>query len=701
MALEAKDQAEKRSQELAGVNGKLRHLSYLSDMNLAHAAWDQNNPTLAGELLERYLPKQGEADLRGFEWRYLRRQQHREQMTLTGHDGFVSALDWTPDGRRLLTFGFPRPGIDRSFRDWFATARTEVKLWDLASGKELPLRLDRATDIVFSGRLSADGKWLAAGCRDKSVRIWDLETGKLIANMEGQTFENVGQVAFSPDKRFLASRTLSLDSNRDRCEIKIWDLMTFKIITSLVTIMTPVVPVFSPNGKRVACGGDVSLVKIWETESGREILSQDLKKPISSVAFSPDGNRLAVAGGTGTLQILEASTGNVEKTFPVGASPSRLIFSPDGKRLTVSSDAGLVVWDVESGQMVQTFKGQGIITCVAFSPDGKSLASGGFDGSVRIWNAGSDNETIRISAASAIHNTVVLSPDGGIAMTGINDDTIRLWNAATGERLGPPLKLENKCVNWDFARDGEQVVLTDADRNVTVWEVATGARIRAFKHEGSKGFVKTSVSSDGNWFACQERGTSLQLWDLKTGTRVRTFQGLADAPVYCFSDDSGRLAMVDRSGVVKIWNLATGQESALASFKNRIVWMAFIRGANRLAVCCSPENVFTVLASELHIVDVESGKEVTPPLKGLTISLGVSFSPDGTRLATGGVDGSVKIRDLASGQETLTLKGHMTEVTGLAFSPDGHRLISASSDMTIRVWDATPLPEDTHRSVGP
>ena len=131
---------------------------------------------------------------------------------------------------------------------------------------------------------------------------------------------------------------------------------------------------------------------------------------------------------------------------------------------------------------------------------------------------------------------------------------------------------------------------------------------------------------------------------------------------------------------------------ARPSFKSRRTLVFFSPDSKRLAVFCSARGVLTMGEVEVHIIDAESGHEVSPPLKGLASS-GVTFSPDGKRLATGTLDGTVKVWDLTSGQETLTLKGHTGAVTGLAFSPDGHRLISASADMTVRIWDATPLPE--------
>ena len=201
---DAKEKAEKRSDELAALNEKLRRLNYITDMNLARHAWDENNVTLAGELLERHRPKPGETDLRGFEWHYLRRLPHRDLRTVNAHGGFATTVAWTPDGKRLVSVGITE-------RETGFTPPGEIKLWDAVTLTPLTLRLEGATDKVFNGALSPDGTLLAAGCRDKRIRIWNIETGKLIATLEGHTVDYFRQVVFSPDGKHLASRAINLN----------------------------------------------------------------------------------------------------------------------------------------------------------------------------------------------------------------------------------------------------------------------------------------------------------------------------------------------------------------------------------------------------------------------------------------------------------------------------------------------------------
>jgi WD40 repeat protein len=677
VADDAKDKAEKRSEEL-------RRLNYITDMNLARHAWDGNNVTLAAELLERHRPKPGETDLRGFEWHYLRRLQHRELRTVNAHAGLATWVAWTPDGKRLVTVGTTtqRESANTSPPD-------EVKLWDAVALTPMTLRLAGATDKILAGALIPDGHLLAAGCRDMRIRLWNIGTGALIATLEGHTGDDIWPMVFSPDGKHLASRAMDSNasrSNYNSAEIRIWDLDTRNAIVSIDKLPPTGSPVFSSDGKRVASNADESVLKVWDAFSGRELLVKDMKNSVMSMAFSPDDKRLAVAGHTSDVQILDAGTGELVKICPGDLTYRlKLEFSPDGKRLAAAGfDSGLELWDADTGQRVRTFKGHhGRIMDFAYSPDGTLMASAGMDGRVKVWDVIRDRDVISIPVHGQQLGINQLSPDGRIFLTGMYETTIHLWNAQTGEPLGEPIKLEHKVVNFDFTADGKRLVLTDEGKNVTTWNVSTSKMVRAFKHDGPEGSLPTALSPDGKWFACMGPGGELKVWDVEKGAEFRKFPILHGQSWFSFSPDNLRLAAADNSGVVKIWDLALDRE--FCRFELPLEYaprLCFSPDGKRLAVRCSDGRV--------RILDAASGREVSPPLNCL-MAFRMNFSPDGNRLAATIFGETVKVWDLATGQETLTLKGL---TNGLAFSPDGHRLISASSaDMTVRIWDATPLPE--------
>jgi WD40 repeat protein len=423
---DAKDRAEKQRDELAALNDRLRHLTYVADMNLARQAWDENNPSLTRELLERHRPKPGEADLRHFEWRYLRRLAHQELFTVRAHAGWARTVAYTADGKRLVSAG------TTSLAEGMNKARGEIKLWDAATGASLPLRLKDATDKMLYGAISPDGKLFASGWSDKMVRVWSLETGELIATLKGHTADIVSLVTFSPDGKHLASRARPIfeDQYPDLGEIRIWDLDARKAIVSINNLsLAAVRPAFSPDGKRLASEAAPKVLKIWDTASGQELLVKKLEYPFTVVAFSPNGKRLAVVamanGIMATLakgvRILDAATGELIKFCPGDLSHYlKLTFSPDGKQLAAAGLRGLDLWNVESGQLVRTFKGhQGGVTDVVFSPNGRRLASAGMDGSVRVWDTAGPRDPILISMGKTQAEEIILSPDGRIAATGL------------------------------------------------------------------------------------------------------------------------------------------------------------------------------------------------------------------------------------------------------------------------------------------
>jgi WD40 repeat protein/serine/threonine protein kinase len=670
----AKDNAEKRGEELVTLNEQLHHSNYIADVNLARHAWDEGNLALVGELLERHRPKVGETDSRGFEWHYLHRLPHRDLRTVNAHAGGATTVAWTPDGKRLISLGTSQK------------ASGEVKLWDAATLTPLPLPLKGATNQAVRGDLSPDGKLLAAGGRDKLVRVWNLETGEEVAALEGHTADFIWQVCFSPDGKHLASRTWNSKS-LDSCEIKIWDLDTRKAIVSIDNLRAVGgrALAFTRDGERLAAGNGPNLVNVWDAASGRELLVTGLKRSsVESLTTSPDGERLAVAGIARDVQILDAHTGAVVSTCSGDLAPrGRLIFSPDGQRLASASSGGIELWDTESGQLIRVFKGHvGPVTDVAFSPDGALLASTGGDGCVKVWDAISDPGSIPISGPLA-RLFVVISPEGRTALTGIGESTIQLWNTTTGKPLGEPLQLEDQQASLDFTADGNGLVLTDQGKNVTIWDVAACKLVHTFKHDGPTRSIRTALSANGKWFACSGAPGELKVWDVEKGSPSRVFQAPKDQLSLVFSPDGTLLAVGDRHGAVKIWHFATGQERCATDIKGAITMLCFSPNGKQLAAECS--------GREVRMLDAQSGQEVSPPFSSIATRC-IQFSPDGKRLATGLLDGTVKIWD-PSGRETLTLKGHTGLVSGLAFSPDGHRLISAGADMTVRFWDATPMAE--------
>jgi WD40 repeat protein len=230
-------------------------------------------------------------------------------------------------------------------------------------------------------------------------------------------------------------------------------------------------------------------------------------------------------------------------------------------------------------------------------------------------------------------------------------------------------------------------------RNIRVVDTATATVVRTFQVDGEGKYFSFALAPNEKWYAHNTgpMGRTIKVRDVRTCAEVRSLNGFeASLNGLLFSPDGARLLGVAEDGAVKIWDIESGGEIAAAKLTGLFIEvLSFSPNGKRVAVVGHHSRLRT---SESRVLDTDSLREVWS-LQGH--SLGVTdavFSLDGQRLATGSVDGTIRLWDMTSGREILKLSGFDGEVS-LRFLPDGRRLMSASSDRTIRVWDATPLPE--------
>jgi hypothetical protein len=299
------------------------------------------------------------------------------------------------------------------------TAETKPNTQPEATKK---LTLKGHSNLVKCVAFSPDGSRIASGSKDKTIKVWDSETGKQMLTLKGHG--EVESVVFSPDGKRIVSG--SLDKT-----LKVWDAETGQEMLTLKGHLSFVRSVaFSPDGKRIASGDRYGRVKVWDAETGQEIRTlKGHRHDAWSVAFSPDGKRIVSGSNDTTVKVWDAETGQEIRTLHGGDHVYSAAFSPDGTRIVSAGwDKLIKVWDAETGQEMLTLKGHlSGVRSVAFSLDGKRIASGSGDETIKVWDAETGQETLTIADAGYVRS-MAFSPDRKRIVAGGGDHTVRVWD---------------------------------------------------------------------------------------------------------------------------------------------------------------------------------------------------------------------------------------------------------------------------------
>ncbi len=362
-------------------------------------------------------------------------------------------------------------------------------------------------------------------------------------------------------------------------------------------------------------------------------------------------------------------------------------FSPNGKLLATGDISNEIrVYQVTDGQQLLACRGHtGWIWSVTFSPDGQVIASSSQDQTVKLWDT-STGQCLSTLDGLYGHNggiwSVTFSPQGTILASGSEDQTVKLWDTSTGQCLKTLLGHSNRVTSIAFSPDGHVLASGSEDQTVRLWEVSTGKIFQTLlDHNG--GIWSVAFSLDGQTLVSACHDKTIKLWDVSTGRCQETLQGHAGLVwSVAFSFKGRTLASGSEDQTVKLWDVSTGRcLTTLPGHSNRVWSVAFSPNDHMLASGSDDQTV--------KLWDISTSRCLRT-LQGYSSGVwSIAFSPDGHTLASGSHDQTVKLWDISTGQCLKTLRGHGNRVTSVAFSPNGHTLASGSFDQTVKLWDTS------------
>ena len=564
-----------------------------------------------------------------------------------------------------------------------------IRIWQVGNLQQAD-QVEAHSSWVRSISFSPDGQFLASGSDDQLVKLWNFSDGKVseepIQILRGHTYR-IRSVSFSPDGKFLAS------SSFDKT-IKLWNpttgecIHTFKGHKDWVWTAT-----FNRDGTHLVSSSQDKTLKIWDVKSGSCIQTLNIGEQIQSIAFSFDGKLMAAGSDDATVKLwkLEGKTYQFPKSLEGHVDFVRsLAFNREGKLASASYDNTVRLWDVERGKCIKVFRGHTHrLRAIAFSPDDKTIVSGGWDHQLKIWNIDEGNDSLRsLQGKTYWICSADISPDGEFVVSGSDDKTLKLWNVESGKIIKTFTGHDNWVWTVAFSPDGKLLASGSFDKTVRLWNIHSGECLHTLK--GHVNWVwAVAFSPDRKYLVSGSDDKAVKMWDVKTGEMLKEFKNKDSKWVrsVAFSPNSDLIASGSDDSKIRIWDVETEKANFLEGHSDRVRSVAFSPDGKTLASASYDKTV--------KIWDITSQK-CLHTLDGHTEKVrSVSYSHKGDLLASGGNDRVIRLWNTENGECIQELSEHTDEVRSVSFGRNCDTLVSSSKDGTIRLWNPTITDKST------
>lgn len=628
----------------------------------------------------------------------------------------------------IAQIGLAAAKIDENAYDYalqlLEDSNPQLRNWEW--GRLVHLCQLSAAQFPFSAPVNAvayspDGEWFAAGDFAGRLTVRHVQTGK-VRWQSAALGQYIFSVAYSPDGRLLAS-------GGDDKTIRIFDASTGQELHTLVGHRDGVLSVrFSPDGKQLLSGSYDNTARLWDLAS-RQTVQEFTHHTwwVWATDFSPNSERIVTAGQDGRAIVWQRRLVSSE---PASHSENRGTASPTPATRTEVSSSPRDVYD----RLTEFNEHKGAIYSAKFSPDGKFIATGGYDKMVMIWDPDSvrpidvakrlDNQpqpqanVLRLAGHDGPVRSVAFSPQGHLALSGSEDNTIRVWDltaalAGSTGSAGVEPRPANKVLRGHggavrscvFSPDGQRVLSGGDDQSARLWNLQGYEEVRVLHatvfsgHEDA--VLAARYSADGQHIVTASRDRTASLWRAATGEPLRRFEEgheflVTNAAFFTRRGDNDSLHHYLATGAgdnsVRVWDVTAGTQQMVLYPTGRIG-----------AVAVSPDGRWIATGSignDVQIWDAapvgDANHDPSPVaiLRGHSAEVSaLAFSPSGDLLASGGYAGRLRLwkrenkGDAVEWKFDRELVGHSGTITSLRFTPDGRRLVSASGDHTCGQWD--------------